>query len=183
MGVEVAVIGLIISAAGAAYSGHKAMIAGKDAKSAANDAARGEEEAAAAEAASIRDRAQRVKATQRAALAGAGVKLGEAGTGAEILGETDRLSEQDALAVLKEGANRAALLRKQGDQAAATGRSQATASGMNAAGSAVNGASKIRAANAPARTTSAALDGAALTLASRAAPRYSLIDSKTTSQP
>lgn len=70
-----------------------------------DEMARGKEEAE-----KIKANARRIKSSQEAALGGSGVKLFE-GTGADILSETDKLSELDALAALKDSTAKSNLLR------------------------------------------------------------------------
>ena len=81
---------------------------------AADEIRAGEEEADR-----IRKNAQRVKSAQLAGLGGAGVKIGE-GTASDLLMETDKLSELDALAALKDSTGRANLLQKKGSNLLAT---------------------------------------------------------------
>ena len=158
MGLETATlltIGAITSTAGAVYSGVSGYEAGRAAKVAAERQAKAEQEAAEAEAAKIKDRAERLKASQEASLASSGVKLSTDGTAGALLNETDRLAEQDALAVLQSGQNRANTLRAQGDQAYRTGVNNAFATGLNAVSTAANAAVKIDAAKAPGRKADA----------------------------
>jgi len=98
------------------------------AQQAADEEARGKEEAQ-----KIREHARRVKAAQEAALAGSGVKLFE-GTASDILSETDKLSELDALAALKDSAARANLLRKRESNILATDYSVPRTSSLLATG-------------------------------------------------
>lgn len=86
--------------------------AAKEAELLAQQAA-DEEERGREEADKIRENAKRIKAAQEAGLGGAGVKIGE-GTASDILFETDKLSELDALAALKDSTARANLLKKRG---------------------------------------------------------------------
>lgn len=110
-----------------------------------------EEEAGQEEAAKIRENARRVKSAQTAGLGGAGVKIGE-GTASDILMETDKLSELDALAALKDAGNRANLLKKRGGNLLATDwymnppirTSSALATGLSIANTGLSGYSKYK---------------------------------------
>jgi len=81
---------------------------------AADEEARGKEEVD-----KIRENARRIKSSQEAALGGSGVKL-FTGTAGDITEETDRLSELDALAALKDSDSRAKLLKSRGSNILAT---------------------------------------------------------------
>lgn len=65
------------------------------------------------EADRIRKAAGRIKSAQTAALGASGAKIGE-GSAAELLFETDTLSEMDALTALRESQARASLIQKGG---------------------------------------------------------------------
>lgn len=173
------VAGTVISAAAAGYQAYTANEAAGDAKRAAGRAAEREEAAAQDEAAALRDKTQRLASAQRAALAASGGTLGDGGTSDEILGETERLGAQDVLAVLKEGRERAGIIREQGQLTAGNYRSQAVASALDGVSSIAGGVASYRQATAGSRAAAAMKTddgmGAARSLANRKAPSYSLI--------
>lgn len=120
----VAVAALVLSAASAYVSyTQQERVAKKQEEAAKSAAAKeaeilgiqaaDEEERGKEEAKKIRENAKRIKAAQEAGFGGAGVKIGE-GTASDILFETDKLSELDALAALKDSTQKANLLKKKG---------------------------------------------------------------------
>ena len=167
-------VGAVIGAAASGYSAYEQNKVAKKQEKMEKDQARMELDAAHTEAGNIRENARRVKAAQRAALAGSGVKLDDEGTGAALLAETDRLAEQDALAVLKEGANRSSLLRGQASISRSRGR-QAIAAGVgDVAAGAVNAYGANRSASSGSRTA-LQMDSDAQGFARRSQPKYSLL--------
>lgn len=168
------VAGAVISAGSAVYSGVQQNKAAKKQAALENQQAQMEQDAARREADNIRDQARRVKSAQRAALAGSGVKLDDQGSGAAILDETDRLAEQDALAVLKEGANRSSLLQGQASITKGRGKAAVVAGGMNAAASLVGGVKDYKSATSGSKTA-LQMDSDAQGLAKRSQPKYSLL--------
>lgn len=154
MGLEIATlltIAAVSSTAGAAYGAYASYETGRAGKVAAERQAQAEREAADAEAAQIRDRAERLKASQIASLAGSGVKITGDGTEGALLSETDRLAEQDALAALTSGRNRANTLLAQGNAAYRSGINGMVSNTLNAVGNAAQGFAKVDAANAASR--------------------------------
>jgi len=178
MGLEtLLLVGVGLSAAGTAYNAYQDYKAGKADEKLANEQARLESEAAAAEAGNIREKGRRLLASQRASLAGAGVKIDE-GSGDALQKETTRLTEQDALAVLKEGANRASLLRQQGKAAGQAATASLVSGALDVGSTVVSAANKYNRAKAPAATAAKfRSDAEALNFATRNAPKYSLLNS------
>lgn len=154
MGIETAllVVGTVIAAGSAAYQAYSASEAADEQEKVLNQQADMEKAAADSEAAQIREKGRRLKAAQTAQLAGAGVKIDDSGTAGAILQETDRLSEQDALAALREGENRASIIK--GGAKVASGQSQAALIGgaLGTAGTILGGVSSYQKATAGART-------------------------------
>jgi hypothetical protein len=140
----------VIAAGSTAYSAYAASEAADEQAKLQEQQANMEMEAAQKEAEQIKEKARRLKATQTAQLAGAGVKV-DGGTSGALLEETDRLSEQDALAALKEGKNRADLLRQGAN--ISRGQSQASLIGgaLGTAGTIMNGVASYQKATANAR--------------------------------
>lgn len=169
------VVGTALSAVGTAYSAYQGYKAGKAEKKLANQQAANEESAAAAEAGNIREKGRRLLATQRATLAGAGVKI-DSGSGDALQQETVRLTEKDALAVLKEGANRASLLRAQGKQAGKAATASLVSGALDVGSTVVSGVNKYNRAKAPAASAAKfRTDAESLSFATRNAPKYSLL--------
>ncbi len=129
-------------------------------QAAANKQADLERKAGASEAAQIREKGKRLLAAQRAQLASAGVKV-DAGTGDVLQDETKRLTEQDALAAIKDagtryrllrenGANSARMLNRQAKNAGKAGMAGLISGGLNAlsigasAGADISKASKVK---------------------------------------
>lgn len=176
MGVEVAIIGGILSAASAAASAYSQRKAAKEEEKLAREQSRMEQEAAETEASNVRQRGARLLASQRAALAASGVKIDE-GTGDTLQKETARLTEQDALAVLKGGANRAALLKGQADMAGDRAKAAVVGGVLDTAATAVSGYGKVKQAQrAGELATQMKQDAASQDLARRSGSRYSLLN-------
>lgn len=175
MGVETIMIaGLIISAASAGYSAYQQERAGDKAENMANLRGQQEVEAARKDAANIREKAARLKSMQSAALAAGGVTLG-AGSADVILGETDRLSEQDALAALKEGGQRAEIIKAQGQLTSDNYTSQAVATTLGGVSTVLGGLTSYREATKGARAAKETDLNVDKALASRKTPAYSLL--------
>ena len=117
-------------------------------------------------------------------MAAAGVKLdGSGGSADTILEETDRLSEQDAMAALREGRERAAIVRDQGNLTAGNYRSRAVAESLNGVSSMIGQVNSYRSATAGTRFANQIdQDSASQSFARRNAPRYSLLGSGTGQQ-
>lgn len=145
MGVETALLvgSLVATVASTGYSMYSQSRAADKAEHAANYRADLENEAAAQDAANIREKAARLRGMQQASLAASGVKI-DSGTSDVLLGETDRLSEQDALAAIKEGGQRAEIIKSQGQLTADNYRSQAIASALGGVSSILGGVSSYR---------------------------------------
>jgi len=135
-------------------------------------------EAAQAEAGQIREKARRLKASQRAGLASAGVAL-DGGTPDALLDETTRLSEQDAMAALSGGTNRAALLKDSASISRSKGNSALISGGLSAAGNFVSGLSSINKAGVNNKKTDLELNSGALALTKTSRPKYSLLGDTT----
>lgn len=164
-------VGAVLSVAGTAYNAYAQHEAASDQKKQLNQQAAMEREAAAAEAGNIREKGKRLIGAQRAALAASGVKIDE-GSGDALQQETARLTEQDALAVLKGGANRSSLL--QGEAKAAGKRAtSALVAGALDVGSTV--ASSAAAAKKSGTKTNLNLQDGAQDFAKRNQPKYSLL--------
>lgn len=173
MGIETAlIVGAVMSAAGTAYSAYSQNEAGKDAAKLQNQQANMEREAAAAEASNVREKGKRLIGAQRAALAASGVKIDE-GSGDALQQETARLTEQDALAVLKGGANRASLLNGQANISKKNASSALVAGGLDVASTAASGAAAYQKARAP--KTDLNLQSGSQEFTRRNQPRYSLL--------
>lgn len=175
MGIEVLAVGAILGAAGTAYGAYSQYEAGKDAAKLQNQQAAMEREAAGAEAANVREKGKRLIGAQRAALAASGVKIDE-GSGDALQQETARLTEQDALAVLKGGANRAGLLNAQAAISKKNANSALVAGGLDVASTAVSGAAAYQKAKAP--KTDFNLKAGAQEFTQRNQPKYSLLTGK-----
>lgn len=166
----------VIAAGSTAYSAYASAEAADEQAELQDKQARMEEEAAASEADAIREKSKRLKANQTAALAAAGVKLDDSTTSGAILQETDRLSEQDALAVLKEGSNRAALLRGEADITRGKATATRVAGGLNTAATIAGGISSYQKATSASRgATQLDMDSSSQQFATRTQPRYSLL--------
>lgn len=107
-----------------------------------------EKEAAADEAENIRERGRRIAATQSATLAASGVKLTPDGTPQTILQETRDLTEKDALATLKYGAQRVSLLEQQSANVSAAAMNKNISATLNTASSMYNQNTDIEASSA-----------------------------------
>lgn len=174
MGIETAlIVGAVLSAAGTAYSAYSQHEAASDQKKLLNQQAAMERETAAAEAGNIREKGKRLIGAQRAALAASGVKIDE-GSGDALQQETSRLTEQDALAVLKGGANRSSLLQ-----------GEAKAAGKRATSALVSGALDVGSTVADYKYQKAKLSKTDLNLKAgaeeftrRNQPKYSLLTGK-----
>lgn len=129
----------VVAAASASYAGYAANDAAQEEADLKREQAEQERQAAATEAEKIRERGRRVAATQEAALAGSGVKLDGQGTGNELLAETGRLTEQDALAAITTGRNRASLLKGEAEIAKVRGQAALISGGLNTASSLIGG--------------------------------------------
>lgn len=140
----------VIAAGSTAYSAYAASEAADEQAKLQEQQANMEMEAAKTEAEQIKEKGRRLKATQTAQLAGAGVKV-DGGTAGALLTETDRLSEQDALAALREGENRASLLR--GGAKISRSQSQAALIGgaLSTVGTVLGGVASYQKATASAR--------------------------------
>lgn len=164
-----AYVGVALAAASAVVSYSNAQEAEKKAENAANaeasarraaaereeellrQQAADEERAGEEEARRIKENARRVKSAQLAGLGGAGVKIGE-GTASDLLMETDKLSEMDVLAALKDSGARANLLRKRGGNLLQTDwymnpplrTSSAVATGLSIAGTGLSSYEKYK---------------------------------------
>jgi hypothetical protein len=171
-----AIAGAVVGAGSGAYSAYVENDNAIDTGKAADKQAGLTQEAAQQDAANIRDKAARLKGMQAAGLASAGVKL-DNGTANVVMGETDRLSEQDALAAIKEGSQRADLIKEQGQLTAGNFRSQAVASALGGVSSILGSVTSYQ--NATKGTRIADLTNlntnAALTTRSSSAPKYSLL--------
>lgn len=137
-----------ISAGGAAYSAVQSKKAADEQEDMLNEQARQEREAATAEAGKIGDRARRLMGSQRTALAASGVQLDDSGSGDILVDETQRLAEQDALAVLQEGSNRAGLLNMEARSAGRRGTAALVSGAFNVASSVASGYKGYLSANA-----------------------------------
>ncbi len=154
MGTTVAVMGLVVAAASASYSAYTAQDNATDAKKAAGEQAAREKEAAAIQAQKIKDQASNLQGEQRAALAASGQDLA-AGGGSAILATTDRLAEQDALAVLRGGTNQALATIAKGNSLSGQFGAQAAAAGINGVSSLLDGYNKLNKATIPAASLAA----------------------------
>lgn len=174
----VALVAATVAAVGStAYSAYASAEAADEQAELQNKQAQMEEEAAATEAEAIREKAKRLRAGQIAALAASGVKLDDSTTSGAILDETDRLSEQDALAVMREGSNRAALLRGQADIARGTATATRISGALNTAATVASGISSYQRATASSRAaTQLNMDSSAQQFVTRTQPRYSLLN-------
>jgi type II secretory pathway pseudopilin PulG len=178
MGLEVgavaAIVGAVVAAGSGSYAAYVSNDNAIDAKKAANAAAEREQEAAAKDAQTILDRADRLKGMQRAALSASGTTLGS-GTSGTILGETTRLSEQDALQAIKEGNQRADIIRQQGQLTAGTYQSQGVASALGGVSGMMGGITSYQKATEGTRTATAMNTNTTTQLATRKTPTYSLL--------
>lgn len=111
-GVVTAVVAVAVSVASTVYSSVAQSEAADEQAALQEKQAQMERESAQAQADIIRDKANRTKAAQAAALAGSGVLLG-GGSGDALMSETSTLAEKDALLALKGGNDKAALLEGQ----------------------------------------------------------------------
>lgn len=182
MGAEIAIVGAFLSAAGTAYGAYAQNKAARSEARLAQEQASMEQEAAGAEAANIRERGKRLIGAQRAALAASGVKIDE-GSGDALQSETRRLSEQDALAVLKEGHNRSSLLRGQAKIANQRATAATVGGVLSTTGELVNAAQKVKGAGGGGAregtpATGFKLNSDAQDFARRYAPKFSLLDGK-----
>jgi hypothetical protein len=129
----------VIAAAGAAYSGYAASEAADEQAALQEKQAAMEAAAAQSEADKIREKGRRVAATQEAALAGSGVKLDDQGSGGALLSETKRLTEQDALAAIAGGNNRATLLKDEAGISRSRGNAALVSGALNTASTLIGG--------------------------------------------
>ena len=134
----VMVIAAVIAAAGTAYGAVSASEAAKKQEDLAKKQADMELAAAQREADAIHGKASRFKQLQIAALAGSGVQIESSGSGAEMLKETDRLAEQDALSALITGRNKSTILQGQADMWGDKATSSLVAGGLNTASTVMN---------------------------------------------
>lgn len=167
----IGIAGLVIAAGSTAYSVHASNEAADEQSALQDKQAQMEKTAAEAEAGQIREKSRRVRAAQRAGLASAGVSL-DGGTPDALLAETTRLSEQDAMAALSGGANRASLLRDGADITRAQGNRAAIAGSINGAATLINGANALNKAGTKGRMTDLELNAGAQGMDATARPRY-----------
>ncbi|HEY6872790.1 MAG TPA: hypothetical protein VI298_08705 [Geobacteraceae bacterium] len=123
------IAGAVVAAGSAAYSGYVQNDNAIDAKKNADIQAAQVRDQAAKQADLIRQRGDRVRAAQAASLAGSGVDL-NSGTSGALFNETNRLTEQDALATLTTGERQADALERGGNFAAVAGTSAAVGQGL-----------------------------------------------------
>lgn len=147
-GALLGIIGAITTAGSAAYSAYVQQDNASDATALAAKQAEKELQVSEQDAANIREKAARLKSIQRSSLAASGVKVdaGIGGTADVILGETDRLAEQDALAAINEGKYRAGIIKDQGNLAAGNMRAGAVSSALGGVSALVNGVTSYNAA-------------------------------------
>lgn len=123
----------VIAAASTAYSAYAQSEAADEQAALQEEQARQEAAAGQSEAEKIRERGRRVAGTQAAALAASGVKLDDQGSGGALLTETKTLAEQDALAAITGGKNRASLLSGEANITRGKGQAALIAGGLNVA--------------------------------------------------
>lgn len=173
--------GLALSAGGTLYSGIQASNNADKQADLQDKQAAMELEAAQAEAGQIREKARRVKATQRAGLVASGVSLEDGGSPDAILAETTRLSEQDAMAALAGGTNRAALLNDSAGITRSKGDAAELSGFLNAGATLVGGANELNKAGQKGRMaskiggTDLELSAGAQKFATASRPKYSLL--------
>jgi hypothetical protein len=167
------IAGAVVAAGGTAYSTYSSMETADEMQDLANQQATKEEDYAQKEADEIREKARRLKASQNAALAASGIKLDE-GTAGTIVQETDRLSEQDALAAIKEGKDRASLIRAQGRIDAGSRTSSGIATALGGASSVLGSVTSYRKATEGSRTAGL-VNIDTDKIYKRTAPKYSLL--------
>jgi len=153
MGIETAAligyIGTAAAVAGTAVSVYGAM----EQKDQAKEAANAQQQTAAADAAyaaseaqvqarTIRKAADKQRAEARASLAGSGVVVGQ-GTAEQIDTTISANAEEDALMAIYDGSNRARAITQSGNLAASRSRNAASAAGIGAFGSALQGGSML----------------------------------------
>lgn len=146
----VAIAATAISAAGSAYAAVSASEAADETAKLQEEQAKQEQVAAQSEADLIRKKGRRVAGTQAAALAASGVRLDGQGSGSALLTETKTLAEQDALAAITGGANRATLLNDEAKISKDKATSTLIAGGMNTASTLLGGASAYQRSKQPA---------------------------------
>ena len=169
----------VIAAGSTAYSAYAASEAADEQAKLQEKQAAMEMEAAQSEADQLREKGRRLKAAQTAQLAGAGTKV-DGGTAGALLEETDRLSEQDALAALREGGNRAELLR--GGARISRSQSQAALIGgaLSTAGTIMGGVASYQKATAGARAaTTLNTQETSSGFVTRAGNKYSILNGGT----
>lgn len=154
------------------YSAYNAHETGRLNENANKQRAAEESAAAEEEAARIREKAERIKASQIASLAASGVKLTGDGSAGALLNETDRLAEQDALAVLRGGASRASYFNRVASNSAREGDAGMISAGLNAVATGVNA---YNSANAAERNNRRAEQITLSTPAVKPVKRYSLL--------
>lgn len=137
--------GLLMSSASTGFQSWSQFDAASEAKAAADKQAALDLMAANEEAALIADKANRLKSGQRAAIAGAGVDL-DSGSATELTGETDRLAEQDVLAVLRKARRQAVTTVDQGRALADTYTAKGVGDIMTGVGTLLNFATTAKAA-------------------------------------
>lgn len=142
--VSLAVIGTVIAAGSAGYSAYAQNEAANKQADLQNEQAAQEKAAAVAEAGKIREKGVRIAASQEAALAGSGVKLDGQGSGGALLSETSRLAEQDALAAITGGNNRAKLLSGEADISRSKGQASLISGGLNVGSTLLGGYNKFQ---------------------------------------
>ena len=144
MPVAIAVAALAVSIGGSIYSGLAQADAADEQAKLQDEQARQEQAAAQSEAEKIRDRGQRTAATQEAALAGSGVKLDGQGSGSALLTETKTLAEQDALAAITGGNNRAKLLNGEASISRGKGNAALISTGFNVGSTLLGGVNNFQ---------------------------------------
>lgn len=147
MGIETATLAAYAALASAAVGGYTALESGARAKDQANyqaEQAQADADAAAAqsqvEAAQIRKAVQRQRAAARAALSESGVNV-DVGTAELIQSDIEQEGEKDALTTIYNGSTARNKLRAQAQGFTMAGSNAQTAGYMNAANSALSGAS------------------------------------------
>jgi hypothetical protein len=145
----VVIAGVVISAASASYSAYVANDNAIDASKKADEQAAMEMKNSQDEAAKIREKGQRVQAAQASALAGSGITLDGQGSGQALIDETGKLAEQDALAVITGGAQRAKLLNMDSASYKKQGSSALVSGGMNVGSTLIGGYNQYQKAKQP----------------------------------
>ena len=173
MPVALAVAAVVVSAASAGYSAYSARSNARDQKEALEEQKAMEREAATREADLVKQRAVKLKSTQNASLAASGVDLASK-TAGDITAETDRLAEQDVLAIMTNSNNRTRLLEWE-QKAVGKRANQATVgAGLSFASSVVSAAGQYQAAQRPGQQA-AGVTADTAAASTRTAPRPSLL--------